>query len=189
MNAVSIDRALIRPAVLMLLVLSAGCVSKDISDLESYAAQVLARKGGQIEPLPPIKPYERYLYRAEEQNLRDPFRSFFDAVVEDTPVDQINDAEQQKYATEIQTHNREELENFELDALRMVGVLENTDNLWGIVLDQAGTVHRVTVGNYVGRNYGKITSIQEDRIDIREIIQDGQGRWEERTAALALADE
>ena len=55
-----------------------GCVSKDMSDLEAYKDEILARKGGNIEPLPPIKPYERYLYQASEQGLRDPFRSFFE---------------------------------------------------------------------------------------------------------------
>jgi type IV pilus assembly protein PilP len=166
-----------------------GCVSKDMTDLEKYAEEVLARKGGEIEPLPPIKPYERYLYQAADLGLRDPFKSFFDEEPERDRVAQAADAEQQKYADEILTHNREELEGYELDALRMVGVLENSDNLWAIVRDQAGVVHRVQVGNYLGRNYGKITNIQEDRIDIREIVKDTQGRWEERAATLALSEE
>lgn len=166
-----------------------GCVSKDMSDLENYAEEVLSRKGGTVEPLPPIKPYERYLYQAEEQGLRDPFRSFFDVEPEAEAVDRVVDAEQQKYTNEILTHNREELESYELDALRMVGVLENSEALWGIVEDAAGTVHRVQVGNYLGRNFGKIINIQEDRIDIREIIKDSTGRWEERPATLALSDE
>jgi type IV pilus assembly protein PilP len=173
----------------LLLMLAAGCVSKDMSDLEDYVAEVLARKGGEIEPLPPIKPYERYLYQAAELGMRDPFRSFYEQEPEVEQVEKAVDAEQQKYANEILTHNREELEGYELDALRMVGVLENSDFLWGIVRDQQGVVHRVQVGNYVGRNYGKITNIQEDRIDVREIVKDAQGRWEERAAALALTDE
>jgi len=169
--------------------LVAGCVSKDMTDLENYTEEVLARKGGGIEPLPPIKPYERYLYRALELGLRDPFRSFVEEKTAKQKVDPAVDAEQQKYAAEIATHNREELEGYELDALRMVGVLERAETLWGIVRDQGGVVHRVQVGNYLGRNFGKITNIQEDRIDLREIIKDGQGRWEERAASLALSDE
>ena len=71
----------------------------------------------------------------------------------------------------------------------MVGVMEDTDDLWGIVRDPEGVVHRVQVGNYVGRNFGKIINIQEDRIDIREITRDAQGRYEEREASLALAEQ
>ncbi|MGH8597094.1 MAG: pilus assembly protein PilP, partial [Gammaproteobacteria bacterium] len=99
------------------------------------------------------------------------------------------DAAQQQYTDEIAAHNSEELENFELDSLRMVGTLQDSAELWGIVQDNAGTVHRVQVGNYVGRNLGKILNIQEDRIDLREVVKDADGRWEERQATLALAEE
>jgi type IV pilus assembly protein PilP len=47
----------------------------------------------------------------------------------------------------------------------------------------------VQIGNYIGRNFGKILDIQEDRIDLREIVKDGDGRWEERQASLALLEE
>lgn len=176
-------------ASLTVAMLLCGCVSKDMSDLDNYASEVLARKGGEIEPLPPIKPYERYLYRAADLGLRDPFKSFIEEERKVEQVEQITDARQQEYANEIMTHNREELESHELDTLRMVGVLENVDNLWGIVRDPQGTVHRIRVGNYVGRNYGKVINIQEDRIDVREITQDAQGRYEERGATLALSEE
>ena len=166
-----------------------GCVNKDMSDLENYVQEVLARPGGRIEPLPPIKPYERYLYQAGSMELRDPFRSFLIREEEKKPITPADDPEQRKYATEILTHNREDLEQFELDALRMVGILEDKKILWGIVQDTTGVVHRVQVGNYLGRNYGKILNIQEDRIDLREIVKDSEGRWEEREATLALYGE
>lgn len=170
------------------LVLS-GCVSRDKSDLENYVSSVLSRPGGRIEPLPPIKPYERYLYRSGELALRDPFHSFFQEKREDKEIKPADDPDQKRFATEILTHNREELEQSELDSLRMVGIMENNDELWGIIRDPAGTVHRVQVGNYMGSNYGKILNIQEDRIDLREIVRDSQGRWEERQATLALSEE
>ena len=166
-----------------------GCVNKDMSDLENYVQEILARPGGRIEPRPPIKPYERYLYQAGSMELRDPFRSFLIREEEKKPITPADDPEQRKYATEILTHNREDLEQFELDALRMVGILEDKKILWGIVQDTTGVVHRVQVGNYLGRNYGKILNIQEDRIDLREIVKDSEGRWEEREASLALYGE
>ncbi|MBI2802233.1 MAG: pilus assembly protein PilP [Gammaproteobacteria bacterium] len=170
--------------------LLAGCVNKDKSDLDSYVTEVLKRPGGQIEPLPPIKPYERYLYQSADAHGRDPFQSFVAKEpkkdVEQSPG---TDAVQQHFVDEITTHNREDLEEFELDSLRMVGTLQNNDEMWGIVKDNAGTVHRVQTGNYLGRNYGKILNIQEDRIDLREIVKDSDGRWEERQANLALTDD
>jgi type IV pilus assembly protein PilP len=90
---------------------------------------------------------------------------------------------------EIKFRNREELETYELDSLRMVGTLEDQSTQWGIIRDPQGTVHRVRVGNYLGRNIGKILNIYEDKIELREIIKNVDGRWEERQAAIALAGE
>ena len=52
---------LLRVATIALTFVLASCSSNDMSDLQSYVSAVLARKGGKVEPLPPIKPYERYL--------------------------------------------------------------------------------------------------------------------------------
>jgi type IV pilus assembly protein PilP len=189
MNAVRKTRLLLAWTVPALAILTGGCVSRDISDLEHYAEEVLSRPGGTIEPLPPIRPYERYLYEAEKLGSRDPFRSFFEIAPEKEKLAKAVDPNQQKLIDEVVLHQSEELENFELDALRMVGVLENPEALWGIVRDQEGIVHRVQVGNYLGRNFGKIINIQEERIDVREIIKDSTGRYEEREASLALSEE
>lgn len=162
-----------------------GCVSNDISDLQAWTAQVLARPGGRIAPLPEIKPYQAYTYQSGENGSRDPFQSFYQQVtaVADVKKDTGLTAEMEK---EIKNRNREELEAFELDSLKMVGIMRNEGNNWGIIKDPSGTVHRVKVGNYMGRNIGKITNIFEDHIDLREIVQNSQGRWEERQASIAL---
>ena len=189
----SINAQNITRVVLMMLVapaLLSGCVSRDISDLESYAEDVLSRKGGTIEPLPPIKPYIKYVYQAGEQKLRTPFETYFNIREIDPETGPVGGPEQEAYQNEIATHNREELEAFPLDSLRMVGVLENEESLWGIIRDSGGVVHRVQVGNYIGTNYGKITNIQEDGIDLRELTRDvSSGLWEEREARVALSEE
>ena len=70
----------------------------------------------------------------------------------------------------------------------MVGTMENEEYQWGIIQDPDGVVHRIRVGNYMGRNTGKILNVFEDRIEVREIIRNSQGRWEERQAAIALVE-
>ncbi|MGD9604145.1 MAG: pilus assembly protein PilP [Gammaproteobacteria bacterium] len=175
---------------LLLAAVAAGCVNRDKSDLEKFVASVLKRPGGQIEPLPPIRPYQRYLYQSGEAQLRNPFENFMNVQPQEAvAATEGTDANQQRFADEISAHNREELESFELDSLRMVGTLQDDDELWGIVRDAGGTVHRVQIGNYLGRNFGKILNIQEDRIDLREVVKDSEGRWEERQASLALEQE
>jgi len=171
---------------LFIVLLVSGCVSSDMSDLTQQVEEILARPGGRIEPLPEIKPYEAYAYQSGQQAARDPFELFYDtskAEVADTADSGLTEAMER----EIKFRNREELEGYELDSLRMVGTLEDGNNQWGIIQDPEGTVHRVKVGNYLGRNIGKILTIQEDKIELREIIKNVDGRWEERPAALALA--
>ena len=153
-----------------------------MEDLRLYAEDVLTRKSRNIEPLPEIKPYEVYTY-AQEREVRNPFEPFFKDVPEQ---------EKQMVATGgLQPNldrNREELESFPLDTLRMVGTLERQEETWAIVLNRQGSIHRVQVGNYMGRNHGKITNVLEDRIELTEIIPDGLGGWQERQASLALVE-
>ncbi len=163
-----------------------GCISDDMASLHSYAEEIKARKGGYIEPLPEIKPVERYLYQSASR--RDPFSSNFRD--DDQPSSVVIDSEQQRsLQREVRERNKEELEHFELDGLRMVGTLELDSALWGIVQDPDGTIYRVKEGNYMGRNYGKILAISEEKIELREIVKDLQGAWEERKAAVALSDD
>ncbi len=170
------------------LVFMGGCVSPDISDLEQYTQEMLARPGGRIEPLPEIRPYEAYSYQCAEMDCVDPFQLFY----EQRPPQQeevVDTGLTREMEMEIKNRNREELEEYELDSLKMVGTMEDQAEQWGIVVDPDGIVHRVSVGNYMGRNIGKIVNIFEDRIELREIVRNNQGRWEERQAALALIEQ
>ena len=165
-----------------------GCTSRDMNDLQRYVAEVGARPPKRIEDLPALKPYERYVYQSAEKHLRDPFAPLMDQAKKAATIVATIDEQQQKFNDEVTAHNQEELEAFELDSLRMVGTLQNTNELWGIIKDSAGTVHRVQVGNYIGHNFGKVLDIKEDRLELREITKDSEGRWEERNASLALAE-
>ncbi len=55
--------------------------------------------------------------------------------------------------------NREFLEQFSLDTLRMVGTLRLADRTYGLVKTKDGLVHRVLPGNYMGQADGKVTEI------------------------------
>lgn len=164
-----------------------GCVSSDISDLEQWTQEVMSRPGGRIEPLPEIKPYEAYSYKSAELGKRNPFEPFYE-VRQAQAEEDVDEGLTDEMEREIKHRNREELEQFELDSLRMVGTMEDDNDNWGIVRDPDGVVHRVKVGNYMGRNIGKIVNIFEDRIVLREIVKNNQGRWEERQASIALTE-
>jgi len=83
---------------------------------------------------------------------------------------------------------REVLENYNFAALSMVGILNRGDTLWSLIDDGAGQIHRVTVGNYLGKNHGRIAKVSDDRVDVIEIIPDGEGGWVERPRTLSLQE-
>ncbi|HET8699122.1 MAG TPA: pilus assembly protein PilP, partial [Gammaproteobacteria bacterium] len=83
---------------------------------------------------------------------------------------------------------RELLEQFPLDSLTMVGTLSDQRASFALVQSADGLVHRVTVGNHMGQNYGRIVSISDTEIKLVEIVSDGLGGYLERPASVALSD-
>ena len=56
------------------------------------------------------------------------------------------------------------------------------------LLKGAGGVHRVKVGDYLGRNNGRIVSINDSAVDVVEIVPDGEGAWLERPRSISLKE-
>ena len=162
-------------AILLTLNLS-GC-SQDNTDLIDYINKTKSKHVGSVKPLPQFKPYTNFTYSAAE--LRDPFEQAF----ESDEKERTNDL---KPKTE---RPKEPLESFPLDTLRMVGILEQNDQTWGLVKDPNNVVHRVQTGNYLGLNDGQIITVSEKQLDIIEIIPDGIGGYIERNAALAIGSD
>jgi type IV pilus assembly protein PilP len=52
----------------------------------------------------------------------------------------------------------------------------------------ADGVHRVRIGEYMGRNHGRIVAITENAIEIVELVPDGADGWLERPRTLALQE-
>jgi type IV pilus assembly protein PilP len=170
-----IDQPLARLAVLALLaaVLSAvlaGCSGRD-SDLDRFIDATKKEPGGRVEPLPEVKPYEAYAYT--DQDLRSPF------------VPGGSGGANAGLRPDSK-RNREFLEQFSLDTLKMVGTLNLGANRYGLVATKDGRVHRVVIGEHIGTNDGKITDISPSKIALVEIIPDGLGGYIERPAALGL---
>jgi type IV pilus assembly protein PilP len=153
----------------------------DQDDLNRYIAEVKARSPGPIEPIPPVRTYTPYEY--EGLLGRDPFRQSTsegsDQVAGDTSgTGPRPDLQRPK----------EYLEGFELDTLEMVGTFEKEANEWALIRDPNGVVHRVAVGNYLGKNYGRVLNIQPDEVELTEFISNGAGGWLVREAEMALEE-
>ncbi len=155
-----------------------GCADDTMKDLKAYVEEVRVRPGGPIKPVPEFKPAETYTYVPADR--RSPF------VVQEAETEQPQ-AVAGAGPRPDQNRRREELEQFPLDTLRMVGILEQNNEIWGLVQSKEKTIYRVQPNNFVGQNHGKINRITEDQIELTELIPDGLGGYIERRATLALA--
>lgn len=164
--------------ILMLSSTLMSACSKDTTDLEEFIEQTRAKHLGSVQPLPQFKPYQNFIYSASD--LRDPFEPAFEAEAEES-------AEASSLRPNIE-RIKEPLESFPLDTLRMVGILEQRDQIWGLIKDPQNLVHRVQVGNYAGQNEGQIVTVTENQIEFIEIVPDGLGGYIERNASLGLSD-
>jgi type IV pilus assembly protein PilP len=83
---------------------------------------------------------------------------------------------------------KEPLEDFPLDALKMVGTLSRGQQTWAVVQAPDGSVHRIQTGSYVGQNFGKVLRVTQEKVEVLELIQGALGDWIEREASLAIAE-
>jgi type IV pilus assembly protein PilP len=82
---------------------------------------------------------------------------------------------------------RQYLERFPLDSLKLVGILVVAKHVYALVQDPHGIVHRVTYGNYLGQNDGKIVAIRPNGLVLREILPNGTGGWVETRVFVPLS--
>ncbi len=158
--------------------LAVTACSKDDSDLYAFIEQTKNTTVGSVQPLPQFKPYDSFTYSASD--LRDPF------------VADVNLEEQAAVTSgpsPDKRRPRQPLEAFPLDTLAMVGILEQQDNQWALIKDPQNVVHRVQLGNYMGKNEGRVVEITESNIRLIEIVPDGIGGYIEREAAIAIGNE
>ena len=167
---------IIKRSMLIAGLLSLASCSQDISDLQTFISQTKSAHVGSVKPIPQFKPYESFSYSAAE--LRDPFVATIDLEDDETTKTSLLNPDS--------TRPREPLEVFPLDTLSMVGILEQNDQLWGLIKDPQNIVHRVQVGQYMGQSEGRILEINETAIYLVEIVPDGIGGYIERDASIAI---
>ncbi|WP_299731865.1 pilus assembly protein PilP [uncultured Endozoicomonas sp.] len=169
---------LLRYALLMFFGFAlSGCfeIHQGYQDIDAYMADVKTRPMGNIEPLPQFRPYEAFTYQASA--MRSPFKQPVKVALSS---DQLN-SNIKPDASRVKQY----LEKFEMDSFRLVGSISNDEGFWGLVRGSDG-VHRVKVGDYIGRNHGRITYIDEQELRVTEIVPAGPKYWIERPRILPL---
>ena len=147
------------------------------AELRRFVAETVNHQAGPVEPIPAFIAYQPFSYSAAA--LRSPFQSPLEAGLKRA----------ERSASEVQpdlTRDREPLEAFALSSLSLVGTLTQSDKRWALIRDGAGKVQRVTVGNYLGHDHGRIVALAEESISLVEIVTQGEGRWVESTRTLSM---
>lgn len=173
--------AALRAAGLAAVLLLAACTGEEFGDLKAELNEKSKDFRGRVDPLPQVKPYEPVPYTAE--GIVDPFRP--DRIdVAGAPRSARSDVS--KMAPDL-NRPKEPLEAFPLESLQMLGTIMQNRETFGLV--KAGpNLYRIKKGNYMGLNFGVVTAIDEAQINLKELVQDGQGEWVERASALQLLE-
>jgi type IV pilus assembly protein PilP len=163
------------------LLLLGACGGEEFGDLKAELNERSKDFRGRVDPLPQVKPYEPVPYTAE--GVVDPFRPDRIDVAGGARAPR---AEASKMAPDL-NRPKEPLEAFPLESLQMLGTITQNRDTFALV--KAGpNLYRIKKGNYMGLNFGVVTGIDEVQINLKELVQDGQGEWVERATALQLVE-
>ena len=77
---------------------------------------------------------------------------------------------------------------YELNELRLVGLLRRGQRHSGLILDPSGAVHRVEAGDYLGRNQGRVEQVSAVGVKLLEQGYNFHGATQAREVLLALEE-
>ena len=166
------------PTLILAALLLSACGGEEFQDLRDFVNTAGADMRGKVEPPPDIKPYEPFAYD-NSTSLPDPFKP------------RKAEARGKAGSGENQpdfNRPKEELEEYPLESLKMVGYLYQKKVGHAVIRSAEGKIYRVKAGNYIGLNFGQITSVSEAEIKVKEMMQDSAGDWTERESSLQLAE-
>jgi type IV pilus assembly protein PilP len=165
-------------ALMSAALLLAGCGDSDVKEVRDWMDQVKRETRPAVKPLSEPKDFIPYAYAAKE--AVDPFSqdkllSQLAKAAETAPDPNKPDLKRP----------RELLESFPLDTMHMVGTMQKAGVNYALVqIDRA--VYQVRAGQRIGQNFGIVTHVGDEAINIREVVQDAAGEWVERMAKLEL---
>lgn len=159
--------------------LLAGCGDDGLDDLHEFVKNSGKGMRGKIEPPPEVKPYEPFTYD-NSAGLPDPFMPRQERRASEPGGGHAGGGHAPP------PHPKQELENYALESLKMVGYVYIHGISYAIIQAPDHKVHHVVVGNYVGLNFGQITAVTETEVKIKEQVEDASGNWTTRYSTLEL---
>lgn len=164
--------------LLILLVGSLALVacSSEQEDIQSWMRDQEKGMTGTVKPLPEMKPFPVVKYDTE--GGFDPFAG--SRIEPETKTTTRGGPDLDR--------RREPLEAFPLESLQLVGVMMQDKKVHALVRADKN-LFQVRVGNYMGQNFGMVTGISETEVTLKELVEDLNGDWVERTSKLLLQEQ
>lgn len=171
----------------LFLLLLSGCIpiSGAQGDAEQFVRQeqqkAETKAKGKIPNIRKMAPYEDYVFKID---LSDPFalKNF----VEEMPAggEPPVACEAGDCGVPPVAHTKGLLENYDINALRFVGVLKN-DNAVALIETPDLGVLEAKAGDYIGRDNGRIIKIEEGSMVIQEKKKQGT-QWRDQKKILVI---
>ncbi|MDN3652853.1 pilus assembly protein PilP [Thalassotalea ponticola] len=152
----------------------------DKTDLQEHIAKIKASTPNRIEPMPTITEFNHFDYSAFA--LRSPFVAPKPEAIQEK-MQQMSDCLHPD-----PRRRKQPLEKFALESLNMRGTLGEEGIIWALIEAGDSTLHRVSIGSYLGLYNGRITNVSDEEIIIAELIPDGAGCWVERETTVSMVD-
>ena len=160
---------------LISLVVVTGCADR-VQQAEMEMQQIREQPSAKVEPPPQPQPVEDFVYSAND--LRSPFLA---PSLVNLQAQAIQDTGVKPDVNRV----REPLESFELDQLIYRGrVVAPNGQEYGLVQVPDGTVRDVRVGEYMGKNDGRILEITPTQINLEEIVPDARAGFVHKKTPL-----
>jgi len=174
-----------RLILLIVIVLGlSGCGSSGDDELRQWMSELRATTKPKVTPLTEPKQFLPQTY-AMDSGV-EPFNSI--KLTQALRRESTQSASNAALIAPEMARRKEPLESYPLDVMAMVGSLDKKGAPTAL-LKVDKLLYQVRVGNYIGQNYGRITKITENSIQLREIVQDATGDWIERAASLDLQED
>lgn len=148
-------------------------------DLEQFVRESGQGMRGKVDPLPEVKPYEPFAYAAFD--FPEPFKP--------RKLKASNNVGGGGGLQPDINRRKEPLESYELEKLKMVGTLQQNKMMYALIKAPDNSLHRIKIGNYLGVNFGRVTSVSESEVLLTEVIEDSSGEWSEKQSSVTLAEE
>jgi type IV pilus assembly protein PilP len=150
--------------------------SSDHDDLVQWIAHTDKQPQKAIKALPKMSTYQTFTYNA--QNQRSPFE--YDIQI------QKNNVVKGSLLRPNTQRTPELLEKYPLDSLSMMGTLSKNNHLWALIKTPDKKIHRISLGQYLGQNFGQVTQIENTQIKLIELIPNGVNSWKQRQTSIAI---